>query len=82
MVQGVLSHLELLWSDPEYARMCRTLARSFRVIVFDKRGQGMSDAFDGVPTLEQRMDEVRAVMAAAGSRRAVLLGFSEGGADA
>ena len=50
------------------------------MIMFDKRGQGLSDRFEGVPTLEERMDDVRDVMRAAGSSRAVLLAYSEGGA--
>ena len=60
--------------------MLRLLAKHFRVIVFDKRGQGLSDKFDGVPTLDQRMDDVRAVMQAARSNKAVLFAYSEGGA--
>ena len=59
--------------------MLRRLAQHFRVIFFDKRGQGLSDRFEGVPTLEERMDDVRAVMQAAGSSKAVLFAISEGG---
>jgi pimeloyl-ACP methyl ester carboxylesterase/class 3 adenylate cyclase len=82
IVPGIVSHIDYDWQDPDHARMRRHLAQSFRVIVFDKRGQGLSDSFDGVPTLEERMDDVRAVMQAAGSSRAVLLSVSQGGAMA
>jgi class 3 adenylate cyclase/pimeloyl-ACP methyl ester carboxylesterase len=80
IVPGIVSHLDGDWEDPDHARMWRRLAQSFRVIVFDKRGQGLSDRFEGVPTLEQRMDDVRAVMQAANSPRAVIFAHSEGGA--
>jgi pimeloyl-ACP methyl ester carboxylesterase/class 3 adenylate cyclase len=79
LIPGILTHLELNWEYPAYARMLRRLGQTFRVIMFDKRGQGLSDRFEGVPTLEERMDDVRDVMKAAGSRRAVLLALSEGG---
>ena len=82
LVPGIVSHLDMNWEHLPYARMLRQLARSFRVIMFDKRGQGLSDGFDGVPTLEERMDDVRDVMRAAGSRRAVIFAVSEGGAMA
>ena len=79
-VPGIVTHIELNWEIPNQARMLRQLGRHFRVIMFDKRGQGLSDRFEGVPTLEERMDDVRDVMRAAGSSRAVLLAYSEGGA--
>lgn len=79
IVPGIISHAEADWEIPENAQARWRLAQEFRVIVFDKRGQGMSDAFDGVPTLEERMDDVRAVMRAAGSQKAVLFAWSEGG---
>jgi pimeloyl-ACP methyl ester carboxylesterase/class 3 adenylate cyclase len=83
VVPGIMAHLDANWQlAPDYARMLRTLAQTFRVIVFDKRGQGMSDQFSGVPTLEERMDDVRAVMQAAGSQQAVVFAQSEGGAMA
>jgi pimeloyl-ACP methyl ester carboxylesterase len=82
VVPGIMTNVEGQWDSPEFRRMYGLFARSFRVIFFDKRGQGMSDAFEGAPTLEQRMDDVRAVMQSAGSRRAVLFGWSEGGAMA
>ncbi len=80
IVPGIVSHLEMNWQMPGYAPLMRRLAQHFRVLIFDKRGQGLSDRFEGVPMLEQRMDDVRAVMQAAGSARAVLLATSEGGA--
>jgi pimeloyl-ACP methyl ester carboxylesterase/class 3 adenylate cyclase len=82
VVPGIISHLDANWQYDAYARLLRQLAGMFRVITFDKRGQGLSDQIDGVPTLEERMDDVRAVMQAAGSPRAVLFASSEGGAMA
>jgi pimeloyl-ACP methyl ester carboxylesterase/class 3 adenylate cyclase len=82
VVPGIVSHLEASWSDPDYGAVMRRLGQSFRVILFDKLGQGMSDSFEGVPTLERRMDDVRAVMQAVGSQRAVLFAQSEGGSMA
>lgn len=79
LIPGIVSHIEAHWQYANYARMLRRLAQHFRVIFFDKRGQGLSDRFEGVPTLEERMDDVRAVMRAAGSSRAVLFAISEGG---
>jgi pimeloyl-ACP methyl ester carboxylesterase len=79
VVPGIISHVEENWRLESYARMLRQLAQAFRVIVFDKRGQGLSDSMHGVPTLEERMDDVRAVMQAAGSPKAVLFASSEGG---
>jgi len=78
-VMGWVSHLDCTWTEPTFARFLRRLAEFSRVILFDKRGTGLSDRVGTLPTLEQRMDDVRAVMAAAGSREAVLLGVSEGG---
>jgi class 3 adenylate cyclase len=79
VVPGFVSHIELFWDNPEIQRFAGTLGRFARLIAFDKRGSGMSDPVAEVPTLEQRMDDVRAVMDAAGSERAVLMGISEGG---
>lgn len=81
LVHGWVSHIELLWEYPPAARAMERLASFARVIHFDKRGTGLSDPVptDRLPTLERRMDDVRAVMDAAGSRRAVLIGHSEGG---
>jgi pimeloyl-ACP methyl ester carboxylesterase/DNA-binding winged helix-turn-helix (wHTH) protein len=80
-VMGWVSHLEYFWNEPSFARFLRRLASFSRLILFDKRGTGLSDAVpvSELPTLEQRLDDVRAVMQAAGSQRAVLLGISEGG---
>jgi class 3 adenylate cyclase len=80
-VPGWVSHVEEAWEDPELAALLRRLGSFARVIVFDKRGTGLSDRVpvERLPTLEERMDDVRAVMDAAGSRRAALFGASEGG---
>ena len=80
-VPGWISNIELMWEEPAHARLLRRLASFSRLILFDKPGTGMSDPvlLDGLPTLEQRMDAVRAVMDAAGSERAALFGSSEGG---
>jgi pimeloyl-ACP methyl ester carboxylesterase len=78
-VMGWVSHLECFWTEPSFARFLRRLSEFSRLILFDKRGTGLSDRVGALPTLEQRMDDVRAVMAAVGSRHAVLLGVSEGG---
>jgi pimeloyl-ACP methyl ester carboxylesterase/class 3 adenylate cyclase/DNA-binding CsgD family transcriptional regulator len=79
-VMGWVSHLDYFWAEPSFARFLRRLASFSRLILFDKRGTGLSDRVPAVPTLEERMDDVRAVMDAAGSPRAALLGVSEGGA--
>jgi pimeloyl-ACP methyl ester carboxylesterase len=80
-VGGLVSHLEFAWEGPEYAHLLRRLASFARVICFDKRGTGMSDPISvhALPTLEQRMDDFRAVLDAVGSEHAALLGESEGG---
>jgi pimeloyl-ACP methyl ester carboxylesterase len=80
-VPGWVSNLEISWDDPSYARFLDRLASFSRLIVFDKRGTGLSDRvpISELPTIEQRMDDVRAVMDAVGSERAVLFGASEGG---
>ena len=74
------SHLEVFWEEPAVARYLSRLASFSRLILFDKRGVGMSDRIEGVPTVEERMDDVRAVMDAVDSPRAALVGMSEGGA--
>jgi class 3 adenylate cyclase len=79
MVPGFVSHVEYAWEDPSYAQFLLKLASFSRLILFDKRGTGLSDRITGIPTLEQRMDDVRAVMDAAGSQKAALFGVSEGG---
>lgn len=78
-VQGAWSHLEVLWELPMYRSFCERIGEFARLIRFDKRGMGMSDRVPGATTLETRMDDIRAVMDAAGSERAVLIGESEGG---
>ena len=75
---GTVSHVELGWDVPGTAALLRGLAEHARVIFFDKRGTGLSDRIPGAPTLEERSDDIRAVMDAAGSDRAALLGVSEG----
>ncbi len=77
-VPGWLSNVEMMWENPMLARFLRRLASFSRLIVFDKRGTGLSDRVAELPTLEQRMDDVRAVMDAIGSARAALFGHSEG----
>jgi pimeloyl-ACP methyl ester carboxylesterase/DNA-binding CsgD family transcriptional regulator len=79
LVLGWVSHLAYVWELPAMAAFLNRLASFSRLILFDKRGCGMSDRVHPLPTLEQRMDDVRAVMDAAGSNRAALLGISEGG---
>jgi class 3 adenylate cyclase len=81
LILGWFSHLEYQWEDPALARFLNRLASFSRLIVFDKRGTGLSDrvAESALPTLEQRMDDIRAVMDAAGSNRAAMFGVSEGG---
>jgi pimeloyl-ACP methyl ester carboxylesterase len=80
-VPGFVSHVENAWEDPQLSRYFARLASFARLIVFDKRGTGMSDPVpvQDLPTLEQRMDDVRAVMDAVGAQRAALVGVSEGG---
>src|SRR5215470_14144164 len=78
VVPGFISQLDLQWNDPGMARLLRGFASFSRLILFDKRGTGVSDPVGAAPTLEQRMDDVRAVMDAVGSRRAALFGLSEG----
>ncbi len=78
-VPGWVTHLEYGWEEPSLARFYRRLASFSRLILFDKRGTGMSDQSSNFPTLEQRMDDVRAVMEAVHSERAVIFGMSEGG---
>jgi pimeloyl-ACP methyl ester carboxylesterase/class 3 adenylate cyclase len=78
-VPGFISHLDLQWTDPRIARFLQKLASFSRLIMFDKRGTGLSDPVAGPAPLEDRMDDVRAVMDAAGSERAALFGLSEGG---
>jgi pimeloyl-ACP methyl ester carboxylesterase len=80
-VPGWVSNLEVMWEDPGLARFLNRLASFSRLIIFDKRGTGLSDRVDSgaLPTLEERIDDVRAVLDAVGSRHVTLLGHSEGG---
>jgi pimeloyl-ACP methyl ester carboxylesterase len=80
MVPGFVSHVEFAHELAGYTAFLRRLSTFSRVITFDKRGQGLSDRITGAPSLEQRMDDVRAVMDEVGSQRAVVVGFSEGSA--
>jgi class 3 adenylate cyclase len=77
-IPGWMSHVELAWTTPPFDKILRHYASHSRLIVFDKRGTGMSDRVSGAPTLETRMDDLRAVMDAAGSTRAAVVGVSEG----
>jgi pimeloyl-ACP methyl ester carboxylesterase/class 3 adenylate cyclase len=79
LVPGWVSHVEHGWEEPSYAPFLERILSFSRLILFDRPGTGLSDPVDSLPTLEQRMDVVRAVMDAAGSDRAVLFGISEGG---
>ena len=77
---GFVSNVEYGWEEPTLERFYRRLASFCRLIIFDKRGTGLSDRVSGVPDLETRMDDVRAIMDAIGSERAAVMGYSEGGA--
>lgn len=78
-VPGFVSNLDLAWEDPERSYFLSRLAAFSRLILFDKRGTGLSDRSAGIASLEERMDDVRAVMDAAGCERAAIYGASEGG---
>ena len=78
-VEGAYTHLEVAWELPQYRRWCERLGEFTRLIRFDKRGLGMSDRVPGATTLEERMDDIRAVLDAVGSERAAVIGESEGG---
>jgi pimeloyl-ACP methyl ester carboxylesterase/DNA-binding CsgD family transcriptional regulator len=79
MVHGLISHLDLQWQQTGYRRFVRALEQAGRVIRLDKRGTGLSDPVAELPTTQQRVRDVVAVMAAAKSSRAVLFGLSDGG---
>src|ERR1700743_1718513 len=79
LVPGFVSHVELIWEDPTVARFLRRLMSFSRLIVFDRRGQGLSDRPGRPPTLEESMDDLGAVMDAAGCEQAAVFGISEGG---
>src|SRR5256885_719807 len=78
-IPGFVSHIENYWDQPDLARWLLRLSSFARVAIFDKRGTGLSDRVSEAPSLDQRMDDVRAVMDAVGIERAALLGISEGG---
>jgi pimeloyl-ACP methyl ester carboxylesterase len=78
LVPGFISNVEYVWEEPSLERFYKRLASFCRLIVFDKRGTGLSDRVAGVPTLETRMDDVRAILDAEQSARAALIGYSEG----
>lgn len=79
LVPGWISNVDVFWDEPVAVRFFEGLAQFARLILFDKRGTGLSDPIMGAAPLEERMDDVRAVLDAAGSERATLLGYSEGG---
>ena len=79
MVPGFVSNVEVFWDQPDYHRWLLRLASYARVARFDKRGTGMSDRVAELPGLDERMDDLRAVMDAAGMEQASVLGISEGG---
>ncbi len=78
-VPGFVSHIENYWDEPSFARWLRRLGNFSRVIMFDKRGTGLSDQVSELPGMDQRMDDVSAVMDAVGIERAAIFGISEGG---
>jgi len=78
LVPGFVSNVEYAWEEPGLSEFYLRLASFSRLIVFDKRGTGLSDRVHGVPTLETRMDDVRAILDAVGTERAALIGYSEG----
>ena len=80
-MHGWISHIEHMWEEPRVARFLDRLASFSRLILLDKRGTGLSDPvpLDRLPTLEERMDDVRAVLDAVGSERAAFLGTAEAG---
>src|SRR5271170_6018924 len=80
IVPGFVSNIELFWDQPELARELLRMASYARVAMFDKRGTGMSDRVAGMPHLDERMDDLRSVMDAAGMAQAAVFGVSEGGA--
>ena len=78
-VPGFVSNLDIHWDDSGYAHLLTRLASFSRLIMLDKRGTGLSDPVSVLPNLEQRMDDVKAVLDAVGAKRVALLGASEGG---
>lgn len=78
LMNGWISHLEVYWEQPRYVRFLRRFSRNMRVLTFDKRGVGMSERISQTPELESRMDDIRAVMDAAGVERAAIFGWGTG----
>jgi pimeloyl-ACP methyl ester carboxylesterase len=78
-VPGWISHLDLWWDEPACASWLHRLARFARIIIFDKRGTGLSDRVGRLPTMDERMDDIRAVMDATETTHAAIYGLSEGG---
>jgi len=81
-VPGLVSHLDLQWQQLSYRRFVTALGQACRVIRFDKRGTGLSDPTDALPSMDERVTDLAAVMDAAGSQTAVLFGVSDGGRGA
>jgi len=79
IIPGFISHVEHVWDSPDQAAWLNHLGRQTRIVMFDKRGTGLSDRLGQLPNLDQRMDDARAVMDAAGVERAAIMGVSEGG---
>ena len=79
LVPGFVSHIENYWDEPSFARWLKRLAAFSRVVMFDKRGTGLSDHVSDLPSMDERMDDVRAVLDAVGIEKAVVFGISEGG---
>ena len=81
VIHGWVSHLEVYWELPRYVSFFTRLSRTMRVLLFDKRGIGMSDRVAGTPDLSVLLDDVRAVMDAAGVEKAAVLGYGEPGPE-
>ncbi len=79
MAPGFVSHIENYWTEPRFARWLERLGQGCRVVIFDKRGTGLSDSVHDLPAMDERMDDVRAVMDAESIEKAALFGISEGG---
>ncbi|MGB7290561.1 MAG: alpha/beta hydrolase [Thermodesulfobacteriota bacterium] len=79
LIPGFVSHIENYWDEPNFARWLRRLGSFSRVVMFDKRGTGLSDAVTDLPNMDERMDDVRAVLDAVNIETATLFGISEGG---
>src|SRR5512145_1590079 len=77
LIPGFVSHIENYWDEPNFARWLRRLGSFSRVVMFDKRGTGLSDAVTDLPSMDERMDDVRAVLDAVNIETATLFGISE-----